>query len=73
MCQCAACGLFFGSDRCFDRHRHGRHEPYERRCLSTAELQAAGLVEHNGVWKEPNRGAVKWARAEETTGGLENQ
>jgi hypothetical protein len=40
---CASCGLDFSSVSAFDRHRAGRHEPDERRCLDMAEILAAGM------------------------------
>lgn len=53
-CACPACGLVFRHVRHFDRHRVGRHEPYGRRCLTPAELLAAGLArDARGVWGAP--------------------
>ena len=48
-CQCPACGVYFGSERAFDRHRVGDYAlPGQwrgsRRCLPLAELLATGWV-----------------------------
>jgi hypothetical protein len=40
---CVACGLDFASVAAFDRHRVGRHDPDERRCLDLPEILAAGM------------------------------
>jgi hypothetical protein len=40
---CPMCGRDFTSQDAFDRHRVGRHEPLERRCLSLAEMAEVGL------------------------------
>ena len=51
MNQCGACGLDFGSLTAFDKHRVGRHEPLERRCLTLEELEQKGFVQnHYGRW-----------------------
>lgn len=41
-CQCTACGEHFGSVRGFDRHRIGTVGEPDRRCLTLAEMVAAG-------------------------------
>lgn len=65
LCQCSACRLFFGSVYYFDRHRVGRHEPYERRCLTPDELVAIGLEDRNGVWKKPAPVGASWRQVKE--------
>jgi hypothetical protein len=54
--QCAGCGADFTSLEVFDRHRVGRHESDERRCLSLAEMRAMGWVpDRRGRWTDPAR------------------
>jgi hypothetical protein len=67
MCDCGECGLRFSRTSTFDKHRVGRHEPLERRCLTPDEMRAKGMVERNGVWgnKAPEGGLRHWAEAEE--------
>lgn len=40
---CRGCGRDFSNDSLFDRHRVGKHEPLERRCMTDLELLDAGL------------------------------
>lgn len=48
-CRCSACGLTFRSVSGFDRHRIG--PPATRRCLTPAELEAAGWrLNAAGLW-----------------------
>ncbi len=49
---CAACRLCFTSTSAFDRHRYG---PYSsRRCLTEADLSAAGWKPNaRGFWRKP--------------------
>ncbi|MDP9329836.1 MAG: hypothetical protein M3P11_04240 [Actinomycetota bacterium] len=42
-CGCTGCGFVFASEDAFDRHRVGRYEPDERRCLTPEEWPARGL------------------------------
>jgi hypothetical protein len=42
--QCRGCGKFFVSNTLFDYHRVGNYGKRERHCLSTEEMQAAGLT-----------------------------
>lgn len=57
-CHCVGCGLFFTSRREFDRHRIGSYaKPREwegnRRCLTSAELQARGWrTNERGLWMQ---------------------
>ena len=46
-CQCPTCGDYFGNVRGFDRHRIGTLGASDRRCMSLAEMMAAGW-ERNG-------------------------
>lgn len=47
--QCGACSAFFASPSAFDRHRTGDQEA--RRCLTPAEMRAAGMVVNAaGFW-----------------------
>ena len=48
-CQCAACGLYFNSTYAFDCHRRGKHGE-SRRCLTVAEMEAAGMGLNEGGW-----------------------
>ena len=38
--QCAACEEYFNSAHAFTKHRVGSFEPYTRRCLTVAEMEA---------------------------------
>jgi hypothetical protein len=40
---CCGCGLDFASVTAFDKHRVGKHDPDERRCLDVAEILNAGM------------------------------
>ena len=51
--QCGACSLIFKSVTSFDEHRTGKHGA-GRRCLTEAELRAAGLEPNErGQWRRP--------------------
>ena len=60
-CQCSTCGLVFGGESIFDRHRKGRFDvspphPEARRCLTPAELGADGMFPDDyGVWRRPRK------------------
>lgn len=47
-CQCAGCGNYFRSTAAFDKHRTGKAG--ERRCRSTDEMLARGMVRNAGGW-----------------------
>ena len=52
---CRACGKVFTTTSTFDKHRVGKYDltapGYGRRCLTTAELEAAGwAVNARGRW-----------------------
>jgi hypothetical protein len=54
-CQCTACGDLFNSETAFDRHRVGDFAGLgginTRRCMTEAELLAAGLSRNRaGAW-----------------------
>jgi hypothetical protein len=53
-CHCFSCGQDFGGERAFDLHRRGPHAPVglpsQRRCLTAAERELAGLRLKAGVW-----------------------
>ena len=61
--QCGACGEDFNGIRLFDSHRVGRHaydysaeRPKGRRCLTAAEMLAAGWCQDDrGRWVDPAR------------------
>lgn len=54
-CQCTVCGLGFGGERAFDRHRIGEFGQSDRRCLTAAEMGAAGWAQdHRGFWLTPD-------------------
>jgi len=56
--ECGECGLDFSSVEAFDKHRVGRHEPLERRCLSLEELKERGFAQDaRGRWTIPARAA----------------
>lgn len=56
-CMCAECGRYFSTTRNFDRHRIFIDKDVQdwdrRRCLTPAEMKAKGLIEKDGVWKQP--------------------
>jgi hypothetical protein len=59
-CQCPTCGEYFTSARAFDRHRTGSYakpgQPYTRRCMTVAEMDAAGFERNaRGFRGEPAR------------------
>lgn len=66
MCQCGECQLFFSRTSTFDAHRVGKHEPYERRCLTPTEMLSKGLVERNEVWgwATPEKKLTHWRTAD---------
>lgn len=47
---CRACGCIFSSVSSFDRHRVGKHEPMERRCLSVEEMCNRGMTQNAKGW-----------------------
>lgn len=47
---CRACGCVFSSVSSFDKHRVGKHEPMERRCLSVDEMLAKKMVQNSKGW-----------------------
>jgi hypothetical protein len=56
-CQCPKCGEYFNGVQPFDRHRVGTYakagQPNTRRCLTVAELDAAGSIRNAaGFWCE---------------------
>ena len=58
-CQCTVCGLGFGSERAFDRHRIGEFAGTDgintRRCMTVVEMTAEGWVkDHRGFWLVPD-------------------
>lgn len=59
-CWCQTCGHFFSGTTAFDKHRVGKHEPYERRCLGPDEMRAKGMVDNNGVWGKPGPVDAPW-------------
>lgn len=70
-CECSVCGLVFRSVNGFDRHRVGTYRPNTRRCLSTAELGALGMVEVRGRWqgiRKPGSYPVRKGSGEEPGG-----
>jgi len=55
-CQCPACLELFNSARAFDYHRRGSFEPLTRRCLTVAEMAAAGMaLNPPGFWVTETR------------------
>jgi hypothetical protein len=49
---CSGCGTDFASVSAFDRHRVGKFEPLERRCMDETEMVAAGLeLDPRGRWR----------------------
>jgi hypothetical protein len=47
---CGACGLIFSSVSSFDKHRVGRYEPLERRCLTVDEMIEKKMVQNEKGW-----------------------
>jgi hypothetical protein len=61
--ECAGCGYDFTSVKLFDRHRVGRHEPDERRCLTVDEMEQKGWqFDSRSRWSDPARTADVRAR-----------
>lgn len=57
------CCQSFTSLSGFDRHRTGRHEPNERRCLTPDELLAKGwTVDEAGAWRLPAPKVNPWTK-----------
>jgi len=51
-CKCSVCGEYFNSTYAFTKHRTGTYQPSNRRCLSVAEMRAAGWsVNATGYWR----------------------
>jgi hypothetical protein len=51
---CVPCGQDFASVALFDRHRVGRHDGDDRRCLDVAEMIAKGwALDSRGRWSDP--------------------
>lgn len=63
-CQCPTCSEYFGSVRGFDRHRIGIVAAPDRRCLTVAELSAAG-------WQRSARGFLLMPDARRAGAGVE--
>jgi hypothetical protein len=52
--HCPVCCETFGGIQAGDKHRVGHFSPYERRCLTPAEMEARGLWhDDDGVWHLP--------------------
>jgi hypothetical protein len=54
-CQCPTCGEYFNGVQPFDKHRVGAYTklgiPNSRRCLTVAEMEAAGFIRNAaGFW-----------------------
>ena len=47
---CRACGCVFSSISSFDKHRVGKHEPMERRCLSEQEMLERRMTQNDKGW-----------------------
>lgn len=47
---CGACGRIFSSVSSFDKHRVGKFEPMERRCLSEQEMLDKGMTKNDKGW-----------------------
>ncbi len=59
-CQCTDCGDYFNGLDAFDRHRVGSFakaaQANTRRCLTVAEMEAAGLIRNAaGFWMADSR------------------
>jgi hypothetical protein len=60
-CQCPTCGEYFNGVQPFDKHRTGDYakpgQPNTRRCLTVAEMIAAGFIRiAAGFWMSDSRG-----------------
>lgn len=69
LCQCTICGHTFGGERGFERHRTGDYAQHgkanTRRCMTVAEMLAAGLSQDaRSIWRRPQPGRFAAARAE---------
>src|SRR5688500_6302023 len=49
-CGCSVCSKVFSSISGFDMHRVGPHDE-RRRCLTSAEIEAKGYIEIDGIWR----------------------
>lgn len=48
--QCPGCGLYFNSNKAFDKHRTGKHG-VDRRCRTEQEMLDKGMALNNaGFW-----------------------
>lgn len=63
-CQCPTCGDNFGNVRGFDRHRIGIVGAADRRCMSDAEMVAAG-------WQRNARGFLLTPDARRAGAGMQ--
>lgn len=59
-CQCPSCGDYFNGLSAFDYHRVGSYakpgQPNTRRCLTMAEMEAAGFIRNAaGFWMTDSR------------------
>jgi hypothetical protein len=61
---CGACGRIFSSISSFDKHRVGRFEPMERRCLTEPEMLQRGMTKNEkGWWTTGEFDASKFRKA----------
>jgi hypothetical protein len=63
----SGCHENFNSLTAFDRHRVGKFDPDERRCLTTAEMLAKGWTPSGefGAWRLPAPASNPWKKQEE--------
>ena len=52
VCECSGCGLKFSGVASFDRHRVGRYEKKQRRCLAEREMITQDFIQLKGQWKK---------------------
>lgn len=64
---CSVCGEPFQSQTLFDKHRVGKYEPDERRCLTPDEMQAKGWRHDGRTWRGPKAESDIWAVAAAAT------
>lgn len=75
MCECPTCHLFFSTTANFDRHRIGPYHDNSRRCLTPQEMEAKGMVERRGVWRQqpPKKPFIRAAGAATAAAGASDE
>jgi hypothetical protein len=61
---CSVCGEPFQSQGLFDKHRVGKYDPDERRCLTPEEMRAKGWRFDGRTWRGKSDGFWEKKRME---------